>query len=1021
MSAVCLRLTLFASLAAALTGCLNNPSRPLADDGGLDLDDGSANGDAPSTLGDARLDRAADSQAGDAVASETSPPPPDGGPIDAADAAPDSSGDGALEAAPCVSACTAGAKRCGTGGGLQICLVVGSCLDWGPETSCGPTATCAGTAPAAACTCKAAPAQCNGAGQFCADTNRLGSCVADAMGCLSVLPDLKTCPAGQGCGGAAPNAACGCSNTCNASQVGTYCAGAKMVATCTAASGCFNSSNAITCPGRQTCQGPAGTAACKCPAAGTTEGTGCATAGATACGGDTVLTCTADTTGSTCLTWVKTSDCATLAAGAFVCGTRGGPAACQCPDPSATQLFVDPVGGNDTATIVPNGASKPAACRFRTLTKALTAVTTTRKKLVALTTTPPASFSAETFPLMIPAGVTVTTGDTTPAPGNYTLVFNGASATAGVVLASGAVLEGFIVQAGSGNPAAAALSCSAGAVTVRASNIIGGAAAAVTKPATGIAVGGSCTAALQDLEVRTFRVGVSVASTATAASTISDSTLRDDGTTGAGAALLLAAGKLTATKLTINKSTAGSASWGVVLEGSSATSAPALTATDLTIAALPQPGLELRTGAAAPSATVTTGNIAAGLVAEVGVRTSAGTLALTGVTVHGAASDGLRVSGGVVSLGAGCHLDDNGRDGLRVESGTMVGTTFGASGNTGDGASISNGVVTLHRVTLADNDNRGLLVVGGTVVIDDGSIIRSNGAPGTIWSGIRVLGGDLTVGGTGGQLVDIADNSDSGVKITPAAAGTTVTIQRAKLHGSGKYGLEVDLAVAGSTVTVTDSDINANLDGVGVIRAPASAGQAVTLDGVRVFANGRNAMGGVGVSLRGDTGDVVATVKNSSVHDNRAEGLLVQQGATFTTTATIDGNDVFTNNTGAGRPVGGVLFATSSTLASFAGNKLHGNTGDELGFGAKPNGGDTWNLAGPLVCGAATNQIYCYGTGNLGLRILATAPVGTKVDAGSTAWNNALPTKGVDFEFDLSMTMDVIAAPACAASASACP
>jgi hypothetical protein len=50
----------------------------------------------------------------------------------------------------------------------------------------------------------------------------------------------------------------------------------------------------------------------------------------------------------------------------------------------------------------------------------------------------------------------------------------------------------------------------------------------------------------------------------------------------------------------------------------------------------------------------------------------------------------------------------------------------------------------------------------------------------------------------------------------------------------------------------------------------------------------------------------------------------------------------------------------------------------------------------------------------VGLRILDTAPMNTKVNAASTSWSNLVPLKGTDFEFDMTKH-DVTALPACPA------
>ena len=147
--------------------------------------------------------------------------------------------------------------------------------------------------------------------------------------------------------------------------------------------------------------------------------------------------------------------------------------------------------------------------------------------------------------------------------------------------------------------------------------------------------------------------------------------------------------------------------------------------------------------------------------------------------------------------------------------------------------------------------------------------------------------------------------------------------------------------------------------------------------------------------LAGDGGDVAATIRNSVVSGNGAVGVRVEQAnAANTTTTAIQSNDVTNNNiAGASTAVGGVVFATASTLTSFIGNRIHSNNGDELGFTALPNGGTTWTI-GTNACDSSANSLYCYGTGNVGLRMAFAA--GT-VDARATRWANASPAAGLDY------------------------
>jgi hypothetical protein len=536
---------------------------------------------------------------------------------------------------------------------------------------------------------------------------------------------------------------------------------------------------------------------------------------------------------------------------------------------------------------------------------------------------------------------------------------------------------GELVASGHWQCAPPPVSCTTGTVTIRASSIVGAAGNAGTKPGAGLSVGralagtDTCTGTISGVEVRGFRSGIEVLTGSPTPVALTDVTLRDNGVSAAGAGLQIAAGKVNATRLTINKTGTGTAAAGVLLEPAANVSPPAFTATELTVADVGQAGVELRTGAGSsvPTATLTNGDLK---TADVGIRVAVGTLTATGTRVHN---------------------------------------------NGGDGVTVTAGTATLHKVNLVDNDGRGLNVAGGTVTIDDGSTVTSNGTNAAPSDGIGILGGTVTIGGGSGQRVDIGASTGAGIKVT-APAATTVSISRALVHNSAKAGLDLDVAVDGGKITVTDCDVHDNTgEGVRLVRGPATTGAAVSLDNVRVYLNN------VGVALRADTGDLVASVKNCAIHDNRDTGLLVQQGTGNVTSATIEGNDVLHNNSAAGRSVGGVFFATPSTLVSFAGNKVHGNPGDEMGFDAKPNGGDTWDLSGPMDC-TAPNVLSCYnlavGGTAVGLRILPTAPAGTKVNAASVSWANAVPAKGVDFEFT-DVTDVVTAVPACTPATNSCP
>jgi hypothetical protein len=225
-------------------------------------------------------------------------------------------------------------------------------------------------------------------------------------------------------------------------------------------------------------------------------------------------------------------------------------------------------------------------------------------------------------------------------------------------------------------------------------------------------------------------------------------------------------------------------------------------------------------------------------------------------------------------------------------------------------------------------------------------------------------------------------------------AGAMVGIRNAAIAGHPQDGVHVNLTNTGPSVTVTGSQISGNgtdgaadRGGVVVLSAPSgTASDAVTLDGLDIHDNGAGASG-FGVLLAGSAGDVTATIRHSTIHDNRDQGIRVARTGAHSTRAAITDNDVHTNNTGAARQVGGILFATPSTLTAFTGNRIHDNGRDELGFDAPPATGATWVIATP-GCGPDHNAITCYGPGDFGLRVSAA----TTVDARGTTWAHPAPS-----------------------------
>jgi hypothetical protein len=138
----------------------------------------------------------------------------------------------------------------------------------------------------------------------------------------------------------------GCQNACAA---GDQRCGASGLETCVPVGACLTWSSDNACPGRQSCQGTAPLAACKCP---TTPGD-CTGAGK-ACVNGTLVTCAVDANG--CIYQSATTACAT----AEPCGGAFPSAACQCPaKPAACTkagTFCDPSNPKSVVTCAVDAA-----------------------------------------------------------------------------------------------------------------------------------------------------------------------------------------------------------------------------------------------------------------------------------------------------------------------------------------------------------------------------------------------------------------------------------------------------------------------------------------------------------------------------------------------------------------------------------------------------------------------------------------------------------------------------------------
>jgi hypothetical protein len=708
---------------------------------------------------------------------------------------------------------------------------------------------------------------------------------------------------------------------------------------------------------------------CQCPAAGVTAGTGCTTLGATVCQGNIVLTCINDPA-SGCHYWAKPNDCS---AGSLVCGTKSGAAACQCADHTGTDYFVDPVNGSDVAAgFFPTGVDTPSFCRFATLGKGLS-LAVSGDRVVATSPTPPVTFSAETFPMGVPAGVTLTTSDLTPTPVNYGIVFNSAGATDGVVLASNSTIEGFSIVNSGGNASAVALLAVGTGVTIN-TVFLDGTGGGTTNQF-GIGLGGASQAAINGVTVTGYLFGVAEQTTG-AGSTITNSTIQANGT-GIG----IANGSLTATSVTVNGGTGNGILMAPAAGETTTFLGSALTVTDMSGAGISQQS----TGGSA-TFSITGGEITAN--AGGGVKLTAGVGTLSAVNVHANTGNGATVTGtATLTSNTGTQYVSNTGNGISSTGATLIFNGSAAS-----------------PITVSGNTLDGILAAGG-VLTANYLTVSANGTGATKSSGLELSGVvGVTMGLAGDSAISITGNGLHGVNINGPIVGTSIDLESSTISNNGSKGVSADLnwgtGDANTKALFKSLTISGNgANGIEILRAPLIAATiGCTLDTLTVTGNG-----GGGVVLSGGSGDVGATVKNSKISSNTGTGLLVEEAA-GTTTETIQSNDVFSNGGS------GIAFVTKSTLNGFTGNMIHSNTADQIVVSATQNTTPVWRFDSPTGCDGNRNQVYCYTAPSVGLRINSATATG--VVARLISWANPLPTAATDYV--LVPPNAILTAPSCA-------
>jgi hypothetical protein len=828
---------------------------------------------------------------------------------------------------------------------------------------CGVHQSCTGAAGTGTCTCNL-DATCDaGAGTYCTTDTTNGdapatyTCATDAQSCVFSDPaSLADCGTHQSCTGVDAAGTCTCNTDVNCpSGAGSFCdAGAGSFTTCTTdAQTCVFDAGATTCTAPTSCSdGGPGDAMCVCPVAAPTAGGGCGSEGEQICSVDgDVLTCGAV---GTCDIWVDTVGCA---GAGLACAGSGSTAACECPSPATGVFVADPnaaaitIGG---VTLAPDGAASPSGCRYPVLGDAIAAAT-----LYATLNTAPATaeiesasagtFStAETWPLVIPDRVTVTSDDTAVPATRYTLAPT-ADVGAAVIEGSGAldaVAITVAITTTTTPPAAVTFDdCTANAATgvdALAITFAAGATGAgidVSEPTGGKACAPlvhrtTITGAFDGIVVST----ASAAAPTSAAATIDDCTITgslDDGvlvyqTAGTGVAIddgtTISASK--AIGVDLDTASAAAHTGKIAITGSLGTTTIANTSSGAI-------GIDVRNNA--------TGQVAGGAVLDLtdvtvdgaptaptsgdSVNLTNATGVFAGTIFENNGNRGLFVSGGSVTMeddtsSHHCFVEGSavGNSGIRLDAGaTLDATSLVAQNNTSWGINITSSTAFLTSCTLDNNTSGGVQAAGtdaadtATLQINSGFYSKNTG------SGIVV--GDFVSAQVFGAI-EVEQNGGSGL----AVDGANSTVKYSTPGGTSpqfssntQSGITLTagtLTVAGTASKFVDVQDNAQ-NGISV--------QGGTFGGKFITASDNGASG---LFAAPSTGTV--TLTSSNVRTNTGDGILIQS-----TNATEDAVDIEDCSIGSNLGAFGIEIDSSPLPATGASTLIDGSAilGNVIGIG----------------------------------------------------------------------------------------
>ena len=798
-----------------------------------------------------------------------------------------------------------------------------------------------------------------GGGSVCAETP---VCTLNAVRCTNGAPQ-KCLADTSGCPNWVAQAACGAHQVCNATtgacdcqndarcmaKEGSFCptAGATTFAQCTKdGSGCFTvTAENQTCTSPQTCAvtGVVATGtACGCPANGTRLGTGCGNKNVgdelASPADDATLACTM--VGS-CKIWKIKANCADSG---LTAGTEDGTgrAVCVCKaagtvgDPKT--LYVDP--NPDIATSMngkPTGVLSPPACRLPRITDALDLIRGGAPfNRVVVQSTTSTSFTNETLPMQIPAGVEVTTADGPSfQTSHYTIVLSGAQMVPMIEVANGASLSGFTINGTAAAGATAVLASTTGTGTIDLHHL-----KIVAAPASvGIAIRGGVSATATLVDISGASVGLEVTRT-------------QSGTT--------AVAKLTGSQVTSTSSTVGARVGTGLSVGQDSGVRSSLALTNSSLAVANGDGIAVTGG----DVTLTTTNVVVN-------GSSAGRhgVVLVGTTASLSTSGGkIQVSSDADTLTLGAGSPTTGVD-ARAGSATLNATPV-TVGNSSVGASVnaSTGSLSLTGLALSGgNSSVGVSVAAGTATLSGVTLTVGNSSVGVDASAAATATIGTSSIKTGNGSVGLRDAAS-----TATLSGSSVTV------GSGSSGVVESgastLKLTGTSTAntiLTTSVTNGSTDGDGLTVSAGSTAATLTIDGNTSISKFRDGL----VVL---DGKVVLSGGNIVLSGNTRDGaVLANTTETATNPATVSLTSVtLQNNGGIGANVNSEVLTTLTTCT------ITGNTGDGVQVHKSPTTGPAGEGIRFVLSGSTINL-----NKGRGVAFTGASQVGARVETNKISAN----------------------------------